>query len=170
MMSDERPWTDDLRILWQHPLDFYPVKETWQGRMNALTRLVVYASILISLFKKSIFPLIVGLVLTVLVAVVFWRKQRREVYITERTSPSCRKPTRDNPMMNTPTNEFGQNKKQACLYADEDADKIVKDYIYQDTEDIYANEYASRPFITLPNGGTHPDFSALAESLMPTHS
>ena len=169
MLSDTY-WTDDVSQLWKHPLEFFPIQASRERRLNATTRLILYSSIIISIVRKSILPVVAGIVLSIVAAVVFWRKKTREVYILRNTKPGCRQPTLNNPAMNAPVADMGKKIRAPCLSGNEMQDKFLEKYIYSDTEDIYANELAARPFITLPNGGVFPDFSQLAESLAPTTS
>lgn len=163
-------WTDDVTQLWKHPLDFFPIHASRERRLNATTRLIIYASIIIAVLRKSLLPIIAGVALSVIAAVVFWRRKNRDVYILKNKRPVCRKPTIDNPLMNTPVTEMGKPILAPCVSELETQDKMLDTYVYADTEDVYANEIAARPFMALPNGGVFPDFSQLARSLGPTTS
>jgi len=92
------------------------------------------------------------------------------VYILEKNQPACRKPNLENPMANTPVSDIGTSAALQCVDANETSGEFLDKYIYSDTADVYANEFAVRPFTSLPNGGAYPDFSELAESLKPAAS
>lgn len=169
MLSDVY-WTDDLSQLWKHPLEFYPIQPSRERRLNAITRLIMYASLAIALVRVSVLPIITGLALAIVAAVVFWRRKTSEVYILSKRKPACRKPTLNNPAMNTPVVEMGKKVHAPCYDERESQDRLLNTYMYADTEDIYANDIAARPFVPLPNGGVYPDFSELANSLAPTVS
>ncbi len=169
-MLNDVYWTDDISQLWKHPYEFFPIQASRERRLNAITRLVLYSSAAISILHRSLLPLVAGVTLAVVAAVVFWRKKTREVYMLRQQRAICRKPSINNPAMNTPVVEMGKPVKPPCLSDQESRDRMLEAYMYSDTEDIYANEIAARPFIPLPNGGVYPDFSLLATSLAPTTS
>ena len=163
-------WFNDVRVLWDNPLEFFPVQKSRERRLNALVRLIFYSAVAIALMRRSFLPIVAGCVLIVVATILFWRKRTRDVYILEKNKPACRKPNLDNPMANTPVTDIGTKAALQCVDADETSGEFLDRYIYSDTADVYANEFAVRPFTSLPNGGAFPDFSELAESLKPTAS
>jgi hypothetical protein len=163
-------WTDDVSQLWKHPLEFFPIQASRERRLNATTRLILYSSAIIAIVRKSILPVIAGIVLSIIAAVVFWRKKHRDVHILKHKKPGCRQPTLNNPAMNTPVADMGKKIRTPCASGAEMQEKYMDTYMYSDADDIYGNDIAVRPFIPLPNGGVYPDFSQLAETLAPTTS
>ena len=163
-------WFEDVRVLWDHPLEFFPVQPSRERRLNALVRLIFYCAAVIALMRRSFLPVVAGCALVVVSTILFWRKRERDVYILEKNKPICRRPNLENPMANTPVSDIGTSAALQCVDANETSGEFLDKYIYSDTADVYANEFAVRPFTSLPNGGAYPDFSELAESLKPTAS
>jgi hypothetical protein len=163
-------WFDDVRVLFDYPLEFFPVQASRERRLNALVRLIFYCAVIIALMRRSFLPIVSGCVLIVVATILFWRKRERDVYILEKNNPVCRKPNIENPMANTPVTDIGTSAALQCVDANETSGEFLDKYIYSDTADVYANEFAVRPYTSLPNGGAYPDFSELAESLKPTAS
>lgn len=163
-------WFEDVRVLWENPLEFFPVQASRERRLNALVRLIFYCAVIIALMRRSFLTIVSGCVLIVVATILFWRKRERDVYILEKNNPVCRKPNIENPMANTPVTDIGTSAALQCVDANETSGEFLDKYIYSDTADVYANEFAVRPFTSLPNGGAYPDFSELAESLKPTAS
>ena len=161
-------WFEDVRVLWEHPLEFFPIQASRERRLNALVRLIFYCAMVIALARRSFLPIVSGCVLIVVATILFWRKREREVYILKKNKPTCRKPNLENPMANTPVSDIGTPAALQCVDANETSGEFLEKYIYSDTSDVYANEFAVRPFTSLPNGGAYPDFSELAESLKPS--
>ena len=163
-------WFNDVRVLWDNPLEFFPVQKSRERRLNAIVRLIFYCAVVIALARRSFLPVVTGCTLIIVATILFWRKRKRDVYILEKNQPVCRKPNLENPMANTPVTDIGTNAALQCVDAVGTSGEFLDKYIFSDTADIYANEFAVRPFTSLPNGGAYPDFSELAESLKPAAS
>jgi hypothetical protein len=170
-MGDEPRWTDDISVLWRNPTQFFPVQPTRNMTLNSTTRFLLYAGVALSVFHRSATPMIVSIILSILLSMVYWRQEERELAVELVRKQGCRKPSRENPFMNAAVHEFGT----PTVPCDENVDSEVSDalfstYVYSTADDVFGDEFARRPFIRLPNGGTHPDFSKLATELRPTHS
>ena len=67
----------------------------------------------------------------------------------------CKKPTRDNPLMNLMATDNFHQSLPACLNTDEsvreEIDKSLKDKLYSDTNVIFNNRTNQRAFYTMPN-------------------
>jgi len=167
-------WTDDMKTLWKSPTEFFPFGHAdSNATLNATTRLLLYAGVAVGIIQRSFIPVLGAVILSVLLAMVYARRHRQEVMQIELQRRSCRGPTKDNPFSNVAVADFGSTAGKPCDMTDESMDKadaMLQTYVYSDTDDIFANDFATRPFLALPNGGTHPDFSGLADELAPTHS
>jgi len=166
----EVKWTDDVRQLWAEPFAFFPQD------LNSSTRFVLYSGVFLAVLQRSFLPIVGAVVLGILLAMVYGRRKQRETVFLEierKQQQACPGPTRDNPYANTPVAAFGTDRQPCPKLTAEGMDKanaMLRTYLFSDTEDVFGDEWAMRPFHQLPNGGSHPDFSRLAAELRPTHS
>ena len=163
-----KPWFSDVGELLRHPLEFWPSKSmTENEKINAMTRFVLYATIILSILKRSFVVAVVGLIVITTIAFIYSRKKHRDMLLVIQSAKSCRLPTMDNPYMNTPTHEFGKAPiRTPCCVDPEVVDAIASQNVITDADDLYrSTDLSSRPWLTLPNGGMYPDFSALHNAL-----
>jgi len=161
-------WTDDISELWKHPSDFFPSGHATRNEtLNASTRFLLYAGTVLAVVQRSALPVVGAMILSIILAMVYGRRHRQEVLVDIQRKRACTGPTRDNPYGNTVVTDFGTT-KEPCPMTDEAVargDALLQTYLYSDTDDLFGDEFAKRPFMSLPNGGTHPDFSSLANQL-----
>lgn len=161
-------WTDDIRILWEHPLDFFPIHPSHvdpASRANAIVRFVLYSSVILTIYKKNLLPLLYGSGLILLVTFLHSRRQRSAFRGRSFRARQCRLPTKNNPYMNTPTVDMGHTDLKPCLDKLHETDRYANLDTVKNVDDILQEPIENRQFFTLPGGGGPPDFSLLSESL-----
>lgn len=90
---------------------------------------------------------------------------------------TCRRPTADNPLMNTPAIDYGnQDIPVACNANDDEIkDEIVTSFnkdLFRDIDELFDKENSQRQFYTVPNTAVPNNQRAFAESLykLPTET
>jgi hypothetical protein len=167
--SDTPLWVDDVSILWRDPYDFFPIKPKTDGasRTNAIVRFVLYASVILAIYKKNILPLLYGSGVILLATFLHTRGMRRRVRISSTIASGegeCRQATQRNPYMNTPTVEMG-SLKEPCYDQMDVSDEYANMDTVRDVDDILREPIENRAFYTLPGGGGPPDFTKLSKVL-----
>jgi hypothetical protein len=147
---------------------FWPTKYmTFEEKMNALSRFVIYGSTGLTIMNEEISYLIMGMVIIMFVGIVSSRKTtaaKRRHNVARHVNPekmsrveeTCKKPTKDNPMMNQLTTDYGTNKRDfavACPVGEVAQD--IKNKFFtgfeQDPFDLYDKKHSQRQFTTMPN-------------------
>lgn len=169
---------DDFTILFSPTrlMEFFPTADqTMPERMNALTRLVIFSSVALSLYQNSSKALHVGAVLLI-VLVVIWRNQTKfpmatkavistfraldednKVVPVEPENTPCVIPTTSNPFMN-PLYGDDPKRPEACRGpgVQEMAANLLDAQLLEDPEDIFGKANMQRQFYTIPST-TIPD-------------
>ena len=171
----DRFWLDDFKILYENKayLNFIPTKEmTRTEQSNAISRLCFYAFFIILLFGNTTKLLIIPIV-TLILVIIFYnlpKVQRikskedkdnaqniKDIYTLDEyrlfKEGTCRRPTKDNPLMNLTAEDYNRDVSQAC---NADEDNIVKTQIddnldkdlYKDIEDVFDRKNSERQFFT----------------------
>ena len=163
-----KPWFSDIGVLLKSPGEFWPSKHLSENEnINAITRFVIYSTLILSALRRSVTVLVVGLVVVAVIGFIYSRRKKRDMLLVIENAKSCRRPTLDNPYMNTPTHEFGKApiRKPCCVDPDV-VDAIASQNLIIDADDLYrSTDLSNRPWLTLPNGGQYPDYSALKYGL-----
>jgi hypothetical protein len=161
-------------------IEFIPAATmTWKERLNALTRLGFYISIVLMMYLGKSWPLYIALSGLIFTLVLFrYGPQPRPIHTAPieqdehptfrspnpfipEDQPICTPPTRDNPFMNVLQNEYIDNptRPPACEY-EEVKDQVEKDWaynLYQDVGDAVFNrsnsqrQWYTNPSTTIPN-------------------
>lgn len=180
--KDDPFWSEEPSILFSRNrlIEFVPTSDmSWKERLNALTRLFSYASILLAMYLGRSWPLYIALV-GVLMSLFLFRfgpKPAPEItenptgiatifspnpYIPE-NQPKCIKSTRDNPFGNVLLNEYTDNptRPPACpADTPEEKAEIEKNWsfnLYRDIDDAIwdrnngQRQWVTNPSTTIPN-------------------
>ena len=173
-------WSEDPKILVTRArlIEFVPTSDmTWKERLNALARLSIYASLLLTMYQGKSWPLYIGLT-GLLVTLFLFRFGPRPVPVPTDApndhptsespnpfvpgdQPKCIPPTRNNPFMNVLQNEYIDNptRPPACDYdaAKEQVEKHWGYNLYHDIDDALwdrnnsQREWFTMPWTTIPN-------------------
>ena len=71
-MKGDKVWYDDVAVLWRHPTEFFPgADQTVEERLNAMVRLVVYASLATFAYNRQPRSLVLGGAAVAIVSLAF---------------------------------------------------------------------------------------------------
>jgi hypothetical protein len=177
-MKGDPVWYNDVAVLWKDGRlrEFFPaVDQTPEERVNALVRLIAYASVLSFAYNNHLRTLVIGGGIIAVVSLAF-KPNRNERYPSSATdpvttaqalgSPPCTKPTRDNPFGNFLLTD-DTSRAPACMYDDvkDDVHKHFNEGLIRNATDVYQKENSQRQFMTMPVTSTIPDTAAFANFL-----
>ena len=173
-MSDA-VWYQDLRVLFGSSrwYEFWPtVDQTFSERINALTRFVLYATILMYVVRRNLTHVLVGLAIVAILAFIHYGKgDEIETFsdndisgmddgiFSDFKAPDdvqpdgngCVRPTTNNPFGNVLLTD-NPGRSAACPY--NDVEKEVKDKfnerLYRNVNDVYEKANSQRQFYTMP--------------------
>ena len=166
-MSDQF-WFKKPEILFskQNMTQFWPSKyQTYEERVNAMTRFILYSGIIMSFYKQNTNPLVMAILLVSILVVISNSKNKVLKNILKNTGvySDCQLPTAQNPLGNQiPYDDV--TRKSAC-----DADSVQDDI----TKSLFAEfptrglgdknkEFVERQFFSTPNTGLVNDQSGFA--------
>ena len=168
-------WTENPKILMNRKriIEFVPTSDmTWKERLNALTRLFLYAGLLLMMYLGKAWPVYLSLagVMTTLFLFRFGPRPKiphRNAPTGHPTTdspnpyvppdqPECIPPTRNNPFMNVLQNEYIDNptRPPACDY-EEVKDEVERNWnynLYRDVgEALWDRNNSQRQWFTMPS-------------------
>jgi hypothetical protein len=179
-------WGDDPNILFDKTRlrEFFPtVDQTLSEKMNAITRLVIYVSIALSVYQGKATAAHFGMLLMVILYFM-WKTQTitdltnnigdmvGSMVGTERNKESfkptrCTMPTSQNPYMNWLVGD-SPSKPPACVGTgvQEQAANLLNDQLFSDVDDLYSRNANQRLFRTMPNTRSISDNEKFANWLI----
>lgn len=173
-MNQDKFWAVDPYVLVskERLMEFFPTKEmTREEKMNALTRLILYISFLMILYKKNIkflyFPFFV------MSLMLFLDKNNSKEFFKK---DKCVKPDKNNPFMNVLMTDYKDNpeREEACGVQDTDIKKMIEENfdfnLYKDTDDLFDRNNSQRQFYTTANTQIPNDQDSFAKWLYRTES
>lgn len=176
-MSPDALWFDDVSVLWRRPTEFFPTAfQTTSERVNALVRLVLYASLAAFAYNRTPKTLVLGAAVVAVVTLVFRSRGRPEsfpvthegvVQTPRLRTAGCTAPTRDNPFANLLVSDISKNRTEACPY-DAVKDDIRENFnrgLIRSVHDVYEVENSQRQWYTMPVTTGVPDTKAFGEFL-----
>lgn len=131
------------------------VEMTYVEKLNAVTRFVWYASVLIYLLNGNInifFIPIIGMICMYFLVVWGINLEGIAEQFTNKKE-QCYKPTYNNPFMNALSTDK-RDRGVACRYTPETKKEIEKEFdfnLYKDTDDVYGANNSQRQFYTMPS-------------------
>lgn len=169
MEKSDEFWGQDFKILYdtKRLYEFFPHnKQSLAEKVNAISRLVIYTSIVISFYQGTNYGIQVGVFLLIVLYIMWNNKTIKSDRggvggVSEgfkSAEPDCTRPTPANPYMNL---LYGDpiDKPPACIEpgVQELASNLLNEQLYMDTDDLFDKRANQRLFITLPNGnGKNP--------------
>jgi hypothetical protein len=136
---------------------FFPTKDMpLADSLNAVSRLSLYFGVLMFITTanhKYVYATITGFAIT---ASVYKASKQKDI-ISGFSTKECRKPTKDNPMMNVTLDAYDNPEKLVgiCDPLDasvkEDIEAKFNESIIKNGEDVFMKESSERQFYTTPN-------------------
>ena len=101
------------------------------------------------------------------------KKYYKPILEPEEDLTKCRKPTKNNPLMNLQISDFtSENNQRACNVNNPKISEVIDenfdDKLYLNTEVVYNTKYNQRDFYTMPNTRSYSDQGAFANWLYNT--
>jgi len=174
-------WYRAPTVVLQRPLEFFPSRGmTPTERLNAMVRFILYGSVLVALYRNDATVLGIGLVVTLVLTLVHMMSHKARKGQEEYDSHSigdnaregltkCTAPTKENPFMNTLTNEFSTNKKPPCPQTpciEKKTQDAFEEGLVRELSDVYNKRASDRQFYTTPvTGNGTPDTQAFRNYL-----
>lgn len=170
-MSD-KAWYNDISALGRRPLEFFPTRDqTPAEKLNSIVRFVAYSSAAIAIYRQSITPLLVGVLVIAVVSAVYTIPKHSVTTVEKLKKPdsqTCKMPTKDNPFMNVLPHEYADTVLPACppsAEVQEQSQKYFNDGLPREVSDVYRNRASDRQFITMPVTDNIPDTLAFRNFL-----
>lgn len=173
-----KPWFQDVGALAREPTVFFPARHhTPAQQLNALVRLVLYATTGMFLYNQSSKVLYLGLAIVAVLSLAYvgnggtvqltqLMMQDRNSSVTQSPSKNvCRRTTPRNPFKNTLVSEYQTPLALQPLCQDDDPKDIKQNFetgLFKNIEDIYDKENSQRQYFTMPDGGV-PDVKAFRD-------
>jgi hypothetical protein len=167
-------WSEDPKILVNSKrlIEFVPTSDmTWKERLNSLTRLFLYAGLLLMMYLGKTWPIYISLAGVMMTLFLF--RFGPKPTVTNRNAPTshptvdspnpyippdqpeCIPPTRNNPFMNVLQNEYIDNptRPPACDYEEvkDDVERNWNYNLYRDVgEALWDRNNSQRQWFTMP--------------------
>lgn len=162
-------WTHDVSVLFENKLEFWPrIHQDPVSRTNAAMRFILYFSILVSLYRKTILPILV-VILGMLVIYIHTQPSEEEKTFQVYNLDACSVPTESNPFVNRLLGD-SVDKKPVCDYdtISYDMDNQFVKNLPRNVWDIYNKNNSQRQFYTVPNNNLPNDQTKFANWLYGT--
>lgn len=156
--AGDKVWYEDVRVLYERWTEFFPrAEQTPAERVNALVRLIAYATLASFVYNREPRTLVLGACVVAVVSVAFGHR-RQEAFPTlpaplaPPAPNTCTPPTRDNPFANVLLTDLGKPRAPACDY------NAVKDQVrdnfnaglFRNATDLNESQNSQHQFHTLP--------------------
>lgn len=169
-------WSSDIYILFRPDKlkEFWPSKyHSYYERINAVTRFVIYCSVLLTIFKQDPIYIMTGIIMIVLMG--FFSKDQKNHKrenvakisnpdYAEKIESKCQDPTPDNPFANPLV--MGNVYKSPACPSNDAKDKINDaffDNFIQNPYDFYNRKHSQREFYSVANTIVPNDQAGFAE-------
>jgi len=158
-------WKDDINILTnKHRLiEFVPTASmNVDEKLNAITRLLIYAGILLSLIYKSSTMIYIPLIGMTLVYLIHDHYPFEHEQMGRGYTDQVQMPTENNPFMNVLMTDYADNPKRnpaadvELPAVKKEMDKYFAQGLYRDVDDIWGRNNSQRQYYTNP-GTTIPN-------------
>lgn len=184
-------WSQNPSILFDKKrlIEFIPTSDmTQEEKLNALTRLSIYAGILMMVYTREMWTMYIPILGMFFVLFLYRmsRTQRGDAPVEYRSDPTialkddtmiikppfCTPPTRNNPFMNVMFNEWGDNPNRpaACEYpgVEQETEDHFGFDLYKDIDDLFEKNNGQRQFFTMPYTTIPNDQGSFAKWLYDT--
>ena len=154
-VSDDPFWGDrpDILLHTGRLIEFFPTADqTTEERMNAISRLVIYLGVSLSLYRGMIVPLQLAAVIVGLIYLM-WRNRTVDAQPDGKAVEGfCTMPTKENPFMNMLQGD-APDRPPACEGPDveEMSRNLLDSQLFEDVDDLYGRNNNQRQFYTMPS-------------------
>ena len=176
-------WYQNVRVLFAGDKlrEFWPARDqTFEERVNAIVRLIVYAGVALYLYNRDTKYVLYAIACIGVVSYVYsvkakkgvnesfrdYRRMRADSVAPVQAVP-CTLPTDDNPFGNVLLTDLADNpdRPAACYYDDvkADVDDKFNKNLYRNVEDVWGKENSQRQWYTTPNSEAIPDTAGFAQ-------
>ena len=190
MLGSDAVWYEDVRVLPKRAAEFFPARDqSASERVNALVRLILYASLAVLLYTRQPGYIAFGLLVVSILSVAYHQRKKRVQRCTksgtctweddtesrkparggvspdhaQRAPVECTRSSSNNPFANMLLTD-DPLKPPACKY-DEHKSDIETNFnrgLVRDVFDVYDKNNSQRQFITMPVTNGVPDTVAFA--------
>jgi hypothetical protein len=130
-------WYDNPLILFDvnKVFEFWPVSsQTSEERVNATTRFIIYATVLIYLLNRDVRIFVLGIMMLAIVYIMYKSNMIKENSIRPTDSldqayGNCQVPTRDNPMGNVLMSDYASNPNRPPACYSETVSPLIKQHL-----------------------------------------
>lgn len=173
-MAGDKIWYEDVRVLVERWAEFFPnATQTPEERVNALVRLIVYATVAAYVYNRQTRTLVMGAGVVAVVSFAFSQRPREHypmAPVVEATAPpkTCTPPSKDNPFANVLLTDLGKPSRPPACSHDAVKDTVKKhfnDGLIRNATDVYERENSQFQYYTMPVTTTIPDTDAFRNFL-----
>lgn len=172
-------WTEDINELFKPvliPTDYMSFDE----KLNSLTRLIIFVSIILALILRDTKILLLMILLIIIVFIIYnYQKKYKfetDSFLNKNTidiidNKICVKPTKNNPFMNPNLTDINleEDVYGACSISNSkiinEIDNLYETSMFQNVDDIYNTQTSSRQFYTIPSSKIPNDQTLFANWL-----
>lgn len=158
-------WINNVNVLHENFTDFFPnEKQTKIEKLNSISRLVLYISILTSIYHKDIRYMLLFIITGLYVYKISKDLNLVDDRIEHLKEPmKCQSPTLGNPFMNPTMSDYMnvdkdgriRDRLEACDPNDpeikKDIDSKFNNNLYRDVSDVFGKNNSQRQFYTTPS-------------------
>ena len=160
-------WFNQPEIIWEKDRlsEFFPTAEySLEERLNAILRLSIYISIILSIYKNDVRFCFIAVITAIFTYYIYTNRSKKEVGVEtfgEKDPEACTMPTVDNPFMNVTMKDYLNIKDDqivdrppACDASDPEVKKEIdtkfENNLFRDVNDVFGKMNSQRQFFTLP--------------------
>jgi hypothetical protein len=166
--SSDSFWFENPEVIWQSDrlIEFFPTaKLSLEERLNAIVRLSIYISVILSVYKSEMRFVAIAILTGLFTYYIYINrpiKAKRDVEtFDENGNEKCTMPTPDNPFMNVTMKDYlnvkdGQtvDRPPACDTQDPEVKKAIDDNfnnnLFRDINDVFGKMNSQRQFFSMP--------------------
>jgi hypothetical protein len=186
-------WINNFQEIFSKPIDFFPTRgQSNEERLNAIVRLSLYISVLLSVYHSDIKYTAIFIFVLFLTYIIYSNHPETTTPTEPNTTveqldgavnknpATCTKPTIENPFMNFTMKDYMTfdskgntvDRPQACDPSDPTikrlSDSGFDNDLYKDVSDIFGKMNSQRNFYTMPSTSIVNDQEAFANWLYKT--
>lgn len=171
-------WLRDPKVLFSRSRarEFWPAAElSIEEKLNAITRFVLYACVILAVYRNDVRPLVAGLGVCILIAIVakevsngrFKPLQPSHAHpnVERLTTKECQKPTKTNPLANMMPSDYETNADRPAACPIDSVKEEVDAAFYKDghaKHDHFNRRIDQRQFFSNPVTTSHSDSKGFA--------
>jgi hypothetical protein len=175
---------DVVTILFHNPFKFFPdMESSFEIQLNSIMKASIYISIAIALFRQSLYPFILPIIVLIGIVVIYQLyKLRKKKENKERFSLigsdkyKFTEPTKDNPYMNYLVTNINNDQKNPKNYVrksrplykknvSQTVDDLMNSNFVNDVDDVYNHMQSQRQFVTYANNDIVNDQDAFLREM-----